>query len=636
MVLNAEQHRQRRALQKYAHNAAGKLVRAAAFRACDYTETGLLREFTNEDEVLAFEADCYNDGSGYQVRFSSKPRATVPQEQLALQASLEQAVEEDGNQTRLQLTSVEEGLHAHLDDISQRLDAVLQQNPPATSALAAPGDVRLMARVQKSFKVARMNAILKECSVARQPGMKMADKAALIVEKVPRDRLLSFLETAGTEVPAMKRSRTEQILPPSSDSNLITRHFHNDAASPNAEGHQPETQLAANASTSLGELYEKCVPSSAASAGTNIGGPFSPTSSTSSDHNATTSPGTSARSEGTATCQLLPSASAAGADYQCCPIPRLDDGAGNLKLAELQSATCSTASGATSPTSADSADRACPQPLDGTDALPAADGDAPRQPKESAVDIKLRHIDAVEVMDVKGRFSHWAPLTVEGLCGHPCSDGKLCNNNAGDCFVHRQREKTFMGREDECSAILGRGLCGVPLGKEGFCQKALGRCKIHTEDWDLRRELCAMRAEDDISCIADRGRCGVVPRGGGDRCDYPRGRCPRHAEEKERCQSALDCDPQERCWNHRAEGSRFCQKHADYPDLSVAVQRWVAERQRKGVPLDEEEFMAYVRAGYPDASYQQPKIHDFQKFAVYFANLGVAAERSRSRSPKRS
>ena len=55
MVLNAEQHRQRRALQKYARNAAGKLVRTAAFRACDYTEAGLLREFANDDAVLAFE-----------------------------------------------------------------------------------------------------------------------------------------------------------------------------------------------------------------------------------------------------------------------------------------------------------------------------------------------------------------------------------------------------------------------------------------------------------------------------------------------------------------------------------------------------------------------------------------------------
>ena len=228
-MLNAEQHRQRRALQKYARNAAGKLVRAAAFRACDYTEAGLLREFVDEDAVLAFELDRYNDGSGYHVRFSSKPRATVPQEQLALQAALEQAVEEDGNQTRLQLTSVEEGLHARLDDISQRVDALGQQNPPATSALAAPGDLQLMARVQKSFKVARMNAILEECSVERPPGMKMADKAALIVEKVPRDRLLNFLEVPDEGAPATKMARTQPIVLPSSGANLHA---------PSVDGHE--------------------------------------------------------------------------------------------------------------------------------------------------------------------------------------------------------------------------------------------------------------------------------------------------------------------------------------------------------------------------------------------------------------
>ena len=277
MVLNAEQHRQRRALQKYARNAAGKLVRTAAFRACDYTEAGLLREFANDDAVLAFELDRYSDGSGYQVKFSSKPRATVPQEQLALQASLEQAVEEDGNQTRLQLTSVEEGLHAHLDDISQRLDALRQPNAAATSALAAPGDLQLMARVQKAFKVARMNAILKECKVERQPGMKMADKAALIVEKVPRDRLLNFLENPAEDAPAKKKSRTEPIVLPSGASTSLARYFHNTAASPDAEG-QLETTLAANACPSLGDLYEKHVLSSGASA-SNTCEPLSPISS---------------------------------------------------------------------------------------------------------------------------------------------------------------------------------------------------------------------------------------------------------------------------------------------------------------------------------------------------------------------
>ena len=77
-AIRAEQFRQRRALQKYARNAAGNLVRAAAFRECDYTEAGLLREFSTDDDVLAFEAERYSDGSGYRVKFSSKPKAPSP------------------------------------------------------------------------------------------------------------------------------------------------------------------------------------------------------------------------------------------------------------------------------------------------------------------------------------------------------------------------------------------------------------------------------------------------------------------------------------------------------------------------------------------------------------------------------
>ena len=66
MVFTAEQFRQRRALQKYGRNAADKLVRASAFRECDYTEAGQLREFVTEAEVLAFEAARYEDGHWQQ------------------------------------------------------------------------------------------------------------------------------------------------------------------------------------------------------------------------------------------------------------------------------------------------------------------------------------------------------------------------------------------------------------------------------------------------------------------------------------------------------------------------------------------------------------------------------------------
>ena len=155
MVLTAEQHRQRRALQKYARNAAGKLVRVAAFRACDYTEAGQLHEFASESEVVAFEAERYNDGTGNRVRFMSKPSATVPPEQIALQTAVQHLVSVDGNETRVHLASVEEGLHVRLDDISQRLDALQVHSPASAPSPTPPGDLQLMARVQRRFKVPR-------------------------------------------------------------------------------------------------------------------------------------------------------------------------------------------------------------------------------------------------------------------------------------------------------------------------------------------------------------------------------------------------------------------------------------------------------------------------------------------------
>ena len=56
-----------------------------------------------------------------------------------------------------------------------------------------------------------------------------------------------------------------------------------------------------------------------------------------------------------------------------------------------------------------------------------------------------------------------------------------------------------------------------------------------------------------------------------------------------------------------------------------------------GLSFDEKDFMAHnIRAEYPDASFQLPRSHDVQKDAGHFADLGAAAERCRSRSPKRS
>ncbi len=277
---------------------------------------------------------------------------------------------------------------------------------------------------------------------------------------------------------------------------------------------------------------------------------------------------------------------------------------------------------APAPSQTEAAEAADAQPGEGTDEPMAEDvhNNAPRPPKASVIDPKLRHIDAVEVFDAKGAFSHWAPLTLEGLCGHPCSDGKLCNNNAGDCRAHQRSELARMAREDEQTTLVERGPCGV-LGRGGACEKPRGRCGVHTEAWHLEREQRAMQTEDAASCLADRGQCGVIPRTGGEPCGKPKGRCHIHAEEGVRCESSFDSDPRERCWNRKAEGSCFCSQHQDYPNYSKTVAKWAAEQSQKNGPPDEESFRAFLRAAYPDAPYEQPPAHDFQKFVKTFASF---------------
>jgi len=176
-------------MQKYGRNAANQFVRIAAFRACDYTPAGDLNQFQCEADVFAFETARWEDGTGYKVRFSSRPRATVPAEQLAVEA-VGNVIAEDGNQTRVQLSVVDEGLHTRLDAIDSRLNRVLDcAEPPPSQA----GDLQVMARLQKLCKVGRMNSLLKEHDIHYEVGLKVADKAALLVQKLPRDRLLEIL-----------------------------------------------------------------------------------------------------------------------------------------------------------------------------------------------------------------------------------------------------------------------------------------------------------------------------------------------------------------------------------------------------------------------------------------------------------
>jgi len=191
MGFTAEQHRQRRTMQKYGRNATNKFVRTAAFRACDYTPSGELHEFSCEADVLAFETARYQDGTGYKVKFWNRPRATVAAEQLALEATVVHAVADDGNETRVQLSMVEEGIHTRMDAIVDAMASTPAHcsEPPKGQA----GDLELMARLQKMCKVRRMNSLLKEHGIQHEVGLKVADKAALLVQKVPRDRLLEIL-----------------------------------------------------------------------------------------------------------------------------------------------------------------------------------------------------------------------------------------------------------------------------------------------------------------------------------------------------------------------------------------------------------------------------------------------------------
>ena len=197
-----------------------------------------------------------------------------------------------------------------------------------------------------------------------------------------------------------------------------------------------------------------------------------------------------------------------------------------------------------------------------TDASDASTED-PRPAKESVIDNLLRHVDAVAVHDTKGRFLRWAPVTMSELCGHPMPPrNKLCNQNAGDCAIHR-------------------------------------RCEIRV-----------MEREEDAACIADRGYCGAIPRNGRNPCDRPKGRCPYHAEERVQCRSAKDLDAGARCWNTRLGASEFCEWHKERPDRCLKMKELFQERD--GKPVTEDVFRAWDKVRFPGVAVLP--IDDFPSF----------------------
>ena len=78
-------------------------------------------EFDSEEAFLQFEEDRYQQGEARARRFEKKARMTVPETQLALEESIQNGIEADGNETRVQMQNMEEGLYRRLDELQTSL-----------------------------------------------------------------------------------------------------------------------------------------------------------------------------------------------------------------------------------------------------------------------------------------------------------------------------------------------------------------------------------------------------------------------------------------------------------------------------------------------------------------------------------
>ena len=103
--LSAEQQRKRCAKANYGQNTSGNWVRKKAWRECDYTDEGRLKEFDTEEAFLQFEEERSQRGPS-QAQYEKKPRNTVPKDQLALEETITNVIVDDGNETRVYRTSV--------------------------------------------------------------------------------------------------------------------------------------------------------------------------------------------------------------------------------------------------------------------------------------------------------------------------------------------------------------------------------------------------------------------------------------------------------------------------------------------------------------------------------------------------
>jgi len=118
-------------------------VRKTAWRACDYTDAGRLREFDGKAAFLVFEEERRAQGH-YQAHYENELRDTVPKEQLALEDAITHAIKKDGNESRVQLQRMEEGMHerhdeqqAALHQIRSHQRQVIQEMPQVVQEIIA-------------------------------------------------------------------------------------------------------------------------------------------------------------------------------------------------------------------------------------------------------------------------------------------------------------------------------------------------------------------------------------------------------------------------------------------------------------------------------------------------------------------
>ena len=177
--------RERVCKTRYGENAAGKWVRRSAFREVDYApdDPTKLREFATFAEAFAFDEACRADGTGGRsAKYAAKLKSSVPEEQRAVCTAIADALKEDGNETRVQLASVEDGVHERFEVLNEKVEALareVQQNMQPR-----PDQLQMMVELSApSVSVSTLNAMLMKAQIMRK-GLKV-QKTKCLVEKLP-------------------------------------------------------------------------------------------------------------------------------------------------------------------------------------------------------------------------------------------------------------------------------------------------------------------------------------------------------------------------------------------------------------------------------------------------------------------